>query len=332
MQWLAKICVKRPVFAAVLMLTIVVVGLAGYSQLGLDQFPNIDAPTVTITTRLEGSAPEEVESDITEKIEEAVSSVAGLDTLSSTSSEGISVVTAEFVLEKSGDVAAQEIRAQIDRILSDLPDGTANPEVQKLDPSSNPILYIAVRNHDPIVKATEIADKKIRRQLEGISGVGQVSAVGGRDRQINVWLDPKSLREYGLTATDVQIAIGKQNTSIPGGVVSSGPVDQTLRVQGRVGTPSEIGAIVVKRLDTRSLRVSDVGRVEDGAEDESTIATVNGQRALLLTVHKQSGENTVAVVGHGCLSGSDGLRGSVEGYGQAAVHLRLHLGGFAPWR
>jgi hydrophobic/amphiphilic exporter-1 (mainly G- bacteria), HAE1 family len=296
MQWLAKICVQRPVFAAVLMLTIVVVGLAGYSQLGLDQFPNIDAPTVTITTRLEGSAPEEVESDITEKIEEAVSSVAGLDTLSSTSSEGISVVTAEFVLEKSGDVAAQEIRAQLDRILSDLPDGTANPEVQKLDPSSNPILYIAVRNHDPIVKATEIADKKIRRLLEGISGVGQVSVVGGRDRQINVWLDPKSLREYGLTATDVQIAIGKQNTSIPGGVVSSGPVDQTLRVQGRVGTPSEIGAIVVKRLDTRSLRVSDVGRVEDGAEDESTIATVNGQRALLLTVHKQSGENTVAVV------------------------------------
>ena len=296
MQWLAQICVKRPVLAAVFMLAILVVGLAGYSQLGLEQLPNVDAAMVTITTTLTGAAPEEVESDITEKIEEAVSTIAGLDTLTSTSSEGVSVVSANFVLEKNGDVAAQEVRDQIDRILSDLPDGTKTPEVQKMDPASSPILYIALRSEKPLVEATEFADKKIRRQLEGISGVGQVKVVGGRQRQINVWLDPEALRSFGLTARDVQVAIASQNTSVPGGVISSGPVDQTLRVQGRVDSPAALAAIVVKQAGSRSLRVSDVARVEDGGEEESTIATLNGKRTLLLTVRKQSGENTVAVV------------------------------------
>ncbi|HEX2832465.1 MAG TPA: efflux RND transporter permease subunit [Thermoanaerobaculia bacterium] len=296
MQWLAEICVKRPVFAAVLMLTIVVVGLAGYSQLGLEQFPNIDAPTITITTNLEGAAPEEVESDITERIEQAVSTIAGLDTLSSTSSEGRSVVTAEFALEKNGDVAAQEVRDQVNRILSDLPEGTESPEIQKMDPAASPILYIAVRTSAPLVTATEFADKKIRRQLEGISGVGQVSVVGGRKRQINVWLDPEALRAYGLTAKDVQNAISSQNSSVPGGVVSSGPVDHTLRVQGRVGSVEELASIVVKQFGARSLHVSDLARVDDSGEEETTIATVNGERTLLLTVRKQAGENTVAVV------------------------------------
>lgn len=296
MQWLARICVKRPVFAAVLMLIIVVVGLAGYSQLGLDQFPNIDAPNVTITTTLEGAAPEEVESDITEKIEAAVSSIAGLDTLTSTSSEGISVVSASFSLDKNGDLATQEVRDQVNRILSDLPQGIRNPQVQKMDPSSSAIVTIALRSTQPLITATEYADKTIRRQLEGILGVGQVSVVGGRKRQLHVWLDPQALRAHGLSARDVQNAIASQNTSVPGGVVNAGPTDQTLRVQGRVESPAQLGAIVVKQLDGHPLQVSDLARVEDGGEQESTVATVNGERTLLLMVRKQSGENTVAVV------------------------------------
>jgi hydrophobic/amphiphilic exporter-1 (mainly G- bacteria), HAE1 family len=304
MQWLARICVKRPVFAAVLMLTIVVIGLAGYVQLGLDQLPDIDAPMVTITTTLVGATPEEVEREITEKIEQAVSTIAGLDTLTSTSSEGISIVSANFVLEKDGDVATQEVRDQVNRILAELPEGTQSPEIQKMDPDASPILYIAVRSDRPIVEATEFAEKTIRRQFEGIAGVGQVSVVGGCGRQINVWLDPEALRAFGLTARDVQRAIASQNIAVPGGVISSGPVDRTLRVQGRVESLAELGDIVVRQLDARSIRVSDVARVEDGGEEESTIATVNGERTLLLTVRKQSGENTVAVV--------DALRGRLE--------------------
>jgi HAE1 family hydrophobic/amphiphilic exporter-1 len=295
MQWLARICVKRPVFAAVLMLIIVVVGLAGYFQLGLDQFPSIDAPIVTITTTLEGAAPEEVESDITEKIEQGVSTIAGLDTLASTSSEGISVVSVTFSLDKNGDLATQEVRDQINRLLSDLPQGIRSPQVQKMDPSSSPIVTIALRSTQPLITTTEYADKTIRRQLEGIAGVGQVSVVGGSKRQLHVWLDPQALRAHGLTARDVQNAIATQNTSVPGGVVSAGPTDQTLRVQGRVESPAQLGEIVVKQLDDHPLRVSDLARVEDGGEEESTIATVNGERTLLLTVRKQSGENTVAV-------------------------------------
>jgi hydrophobe/amphiphile efflux-1 (HAE1) family protein len=296
MQWLARVCIKRPVFAAVLVLVILVVGLAGYTQLGLEQFPNVDAPMITVTTTLEGSAPEEMESDITEKIEEAVSTVAGLDTLTSTSSEGVSVVSANFVLEKSGDIAAQEVRDQVNRVLADLPEGTRSPEVQKLDPSSSPILYAALRTDRSLIEATELADKKIRRQIEGIPGVGQVQIVGGRKRQINVWLDPTALRSLGLTARDVQSAIASQNASVPGGVVRSGPREETLRVQGRVGSPAELAALVVRQADGRAIHVSDVARVEDGGEEQSTLATVNGQRTLLLTVRKQSGENTVAVV------------------------------------
>jgi hydrophobe/amphiphile efflux-1 (HAE1) family protein len=295
MQWLARICLKRPVFAAVLMLIIVVVGLAGYSQLGLDQFPNIDAPMVTVTTTLEGAAPEEVESDITEKIEQAVSTIAGLDTLSSTSSEGISIVMVTFSLDKNGDLATQEVRDQINRVLSDLPQGVRSPQVQKMDPASTPMMTIALRSTQPLIESTEFADKSIRRQLEGIAGVGQVSVVGGRKRQLHVWLDPQALRAHGLAARDVQNAIVSQNTTVPGGKVSAGPTDQTLRVQGRVDSPAQLGAIVVKQVDGHPLRVSDVARVEDGGEEESTIATVNGERSLLLTVRKQSGENTVAV-------------------------------------
>jgi hydrophobic/amphiphilic exporter-1 (mainly G- bacteria), HAE1 family len=296
MQWLAEICVKRPVFASVLMLAIVAIGAAGYLQLGLDQFPNIDAPMLTITTTLEGAAPEEVETEITEKIEDAISSVAGLNTLSSTSSEGISVVSAEFNLEKNIDVAAQEVRDQIDRVLSEVPEGTRTPEVQKMDPSASPVLYIAVRSDRPLLETTEFADKKVKRQFEGIDGVGEVRLVGGRRRQINVWADPEALRSYGLTAKDVQSAIVRQNASVPGGIVKSGPVDQTLRVKGRVESPSELAAITIKQVGGRPIRVEDVARVEDGAEEQSTIATVNGERTLLLTVRKQSGQNTVDVV------------------------------------
>jgi len=296
MQWLARICVKRPVFAAVLMLAIVVIGLAGYSQLGLDQMPNIDAPMVTITTRLEGAAPEEVESEITDKIEEAIGTIGGLDSLTSTSSEGISVVMASFVLEKNGDVAAQEVRDHIDRALAQLPEGTDNPEVQQMDPASSPILYIALRTAKPLVEATEFADKTVKRALQSIDGVGQASVVGGQERQINVWLDPEALRANGLTAADVQRAVASQNLTVPGGTLSTGPVDYTLRVRGRVGSVEELAAVVVRQSGAHPLRLSDVARVEDGGEETSTIATVNGEQALLLTVRKQIGANTVAVV------------------------------------
>jgi hydrophobe/amphiphile efflux-1 (HAE1) family protein len=296
MQWLARICVKRPVFAAVLILVVVVIGAAGYFQLGVDQFPNIDVPYVTVTTTLTGASPEEIETDITQKVEDAVSTISGLDTLQSTSTEGRSTVTMGFVLEKSSDVAAQEVRDKLNRIQADLPPDAETPKVEKMDPDAQPILYVAVRTDRTIVEATEVAEKKIARALQGIAGVGSVEVLGGQARQVNVWLDPVALAARGLTASDVQGAIQKQNVSTPGGSVEAGATSRTLRVQGRVKSPAALGQVVVKQADGAPVRLADVARVEDGQAELSTLATVNGERTLLLTIRKQSGANTVTVV------------------------------------
>src|SRR6266545_994922 len=240
MQWLANISVRRAVFASVLMLSIVVVGLAGYRTLGVDAFPKIDFPVVTVVTRLDGAAPEEIETQVTDKIEAAVNTIAGIDELRSISSEGVSQVFITFQLEKNIDVAAQDVRDHVSTALPGLPQDIDQPVIQKLDPDASPILYVSVGGPQPIRELTEVADKQIRRAIENIPGVGQVSIVGGRKRQLNAWLDTDALRGYGLTAADVQRAIASQNLAAPGGSVETGPRNRTLRVKGRVETPVEL--------------------------------------------------------------------------------------------
>jgi len=296
MQWLAQICVRRPVFASVLMLIIVVIGIAGYTKLGLDQFPNVDIPYVVVTTRLDGAAPEEVEADISDKIEGAVNTIAGIEELRSTSSQGVSIVTIGFSLDKDADVAAQDVRDKVDAILPELPKGIDPPIVSKIDLGAAPVLLIAVRSDKPIREMTEITDKKVRRQIEGISGVGQVNVIGGQSRQINVWLDPLALRAHGLTPADAQRAIAAQNLTTPGGSVETGPENLTLRVMGRVDSPESLGRVVLRESNGHAIRLKDVARVEDGSEEEMTYAQLDRERTVLLSVLKQSGQNTVAVV------------------------------------
>src|SRR5512145_690877 len=166
MQWLAQICVRRPIFATVLMLVIVVIGVVGFGKLGVDEFPSADFPYVTVTTRYEGAAPEEIETDVTDKIEGAVNTISGIETLSSSSYEGVSVVLIGFDLDKDPDVAAQEVRDKVDSVLADLPKGIDKPSIGKVDPDAAPIMYIAIRSNGTILEATEFAEKKVRRQLE----------------------------------------------------------------------------------------------------------------------------------------------------------------------
>src|SRR5512145_2753947 len=196
MQKLAEICVRRPVFATMLILTLMVLGVFSYNRLTIERFPRVEFPTITVTTRLPGAAPEEIETEITDKIEEAVNTISGIDELRSTSSEGVSLVVAQFLLEKDADVAAQEVRDRVNRTLPLLPRNIIQPTVEKFDPDSAPVLTIAVSANKPIRDITEYADKTLRRQLEGINGVGQVAVVGGRARQINIWLDAARLRAY----------------------------------------------------------------------------------------------------------------------------------------
>src|SRR5438045_7136250 len=186
MHKLAEICCQRPVFATVIILPLVVVGYFAYLQLGVDRFPKVDIPTITITTRLVGAAPEEIETDITDKIEEAVNTISGIDQLQSVSSEGTSQVIVSFELEKDIDVAAQEVRDKVNTILRDLPKDADPPIIQKIDPDAVPVIAIALNGPAPIRDITEYADKKLRRRLESINGGGQVLIVGGRPRQTNV--------------------------------------------------------------------------------------------------------------------------------------------------
>ena len=297
MQWLADVCVKRPVFATVLILVICVIGLFGYGKLGVDRFPKIDLPIITVTTRLPGAAPEDVETEITDKVEEAVNTISAIDELRSISAEGVSLVFITFLLEKDGDVGAQEVRDRLNTVIPDLPRGIDLPLVTKLDPDASPIFFIAIQAPGKEVREiTEVADKRVRRLLESISGVGRVAIVGGRKRQINVDIDPLKLRSQGLTAADVERTIASQNLTVPGGRLESGPEALTLRVHGRVTRAAEIADLVVKQVQGHPIHVGDVARVEDGAEETQSVAERNGEPTVLLTVRKQSGSNTVEVV------------------------------------
>ncbi|HEX4347421.1 MAG TPA: efflux RND transporter permease subunit, partial [Vicinamibacterales bacterium] len=296
MQWLARLCVRQPVLTWVLTMAILVVGIVGYGSLGLDQFPKIDFPTILITTRLDGSAPQEVESELTDKIEGVVNTISGIDELRSISSEGVSTVIVTFTLDKDVDVAAQEVRDHINNVLPDLPKNIDQPVVSKVDPDAAPILLVTLRGPGSTIRdLTEMADKKVRRQIESISGVGQVTIVGGRKRQINLWLDPPRLQASGLTAVDVERALAAQNLTVPGGAIETGPRRISLRVEGRVPDVAAIGRIIIRETGDHPTRVSDVARVDDGSEEDLTWASEDGVQSVVLSIRKQSGENTVAV-------------------------------------
>jgi len=296
MQWLAALCVRRPVFASVLILALTVIGAFGFTQLGIDQFPNVDFPTILVTTRLPGAAPEQVESEVTDQIEEAVNTISGIDTLTSTSSEGVSQVVVSFQLEKSADVATQEVRDRVNRILPLLPRTITQPTVEKRDPDAFPVLTVALTANAPLRDITEYADKVLRRQLESADGVGQVLVLGGRQRQINVWLDAGRLQAQNLTVNDVARALQAQNADVPGGRIDQGARSITMRTRGRVESPAQFGDIVVREVGGHAVQVRDVARVEDGMADAQTLASVNGVPTVLLQVRKQSGTNTVEIV------------------------------------
>src|SRR3954469_1651304 len=296
MQWLASISVRRPVFASVLILTLTVIGAFSFTRLGLDRFPKVDFPTVVVTTRLPGAAPEEVETEISDKIEEAVNTISGIDELRSTSSEGVSTVIISFLLEKDVDIAAQEVRDRVNRVIPLLPKTIDQPTVEKFDPDAAPVLTLAVSASKPIRDITEYADKTLRRQLESVDGVGQVLVVGGRQRQVNLWLDAARLQAYNLTVTDVSRALQAQNAEIPGGRIEAGAQALTLRTRGRVQSVQEFGDIVVRQQQGHPILLRDVATVEDGMADATTKANVNGVSTVLLTIRRQSGTNTVQVV------------------------------------
>lgn len=295
MQWLAEVCVKRPVFATMLILSLVVVGAFSFFSLGVDLFPKIDFPTLTVTVVNPGSSPQEIETEITEKIEEAVNTISGIDELRSSSIEGISQVFVQFLLDKDVEVAFNEVQQKVQNVIPNLPETAEQPTVQKLDTDAAPVLRIVVSAPTNIREVTEVAKNQIKERIESINGVGQVTIIGGRERQINVWVDPDKMRSYNITAGEINAALRIQNLEFPSGRLDEGQTETSVRTLGKVKTVEDFGRIIVANRGGYEVKVNDIGYVEDGAEELRSEARLNGQPAVTLIVAKQSGQNTVAV-------------------------------------
>ncbi len=293
---LPEICIRRPVFATMLVVSLVVLGLASLRTLGVDIYPKVDFPTVTVTTRLEGASPEEIESQITKRIEEAINTISGLDELRSTTIEGQSQIFASFVLEKDIETAANEVREKVSTVLRDFPPGTDPPVIERFDPDASPIMAIVVSGARMSREVTEIADKKIKRQLETIKDIGAVSLVGDRKREIQIYIDPDRLTAYNLSIQTVKDAIRKQNAEIPGGRLTWETREEGLRTLGRIEEASAFNDIIVADVKGAPVRVKDIGYAVDGEEEARTLSRLDGENAVSLLIRKQSGTNTVEVV------------------------------------
>lgn len=296
MQKLAEICVRRPVFATMLITTLVVLGIFSYNRLVIERFPRVEFPTIVISTILPGAGPQEIETEISDKIEQAVNTISGIEELRSVSSEGVSLVIVTFELERNLDSAAQDVRDKLNTALPLLPKTIDQPVVQKFDPDAAPIMTISLASNRSIREATEFADKVLRRQIESISGVGQVQIIGGRKRQVNVKLDGDKLRAYNLTVAQVSAALQAQNLEVPAGRIDQTQRFLTLRTLGRLADVASFNSIVVSNRGSYPVKISDLGYVEDGVEDELSAGRFNDTPALLLQIRRQSGTNTVDVV------------------------------------
>jgi hydrophobic/amphiphilic exporter-1 (mainly G- bacteria), HAE1 family len=296
MQKLAEICIKRPVFAAMIILALVVVGAASYFRLGVDRFPSFDLPSVSVRTTLPGGAPEEVESEVSQKIEEAVNTVEGIQELRSVSAQGTSIVFANFNLDRDIDVAAQDVRDRVATVIRDLPRDVDPPTVNKFNNDSAPVMTVALSANRSVRELTELADKVVKPQLERSTGVGEISIVGGLGRAINVWVDADRLAAYQIPIDTVRNAIVRQNADAPGGNVTSGIREQALRTMGRVADPKIFNDLVVASINGAPVHIRDIGNAEDGTKEQRSVARLNGVPTVTLEVRRQTGTNTVEVI------------------------------------
>ncbi|MHC1763697.1 MAG: efflux RND transporter permease subunit [Verrucomicrobiia bacterium] len=296
MQKLAEICIRRPVFATMIVMTLVVVGAAGYLNLGIDRFPSVDLPTVRIRTTLPGASPEEMESQVSQPIEEVVNTIEGINELRSINGMGSSFVVVTFNLDRDIDAATQDVRDRVSTVLRDLPRDTDPPIVAKADTDQSPILSLSLSGPRSQRELTEIADKIVKIQIERSPGVGEVSIAGGLERAINIWVDADRLAAYKLPITAVREAIDRQNANIPGGNVTGALREQTLRTMGRLTDAKQFDDLVIATRNGSPIRVRDIGWAEDGTKEQRSISRLNGVPNVTLNVVRQSGANTVAVI------------------------------------
>lgn len=296
MYWLADICVKRPVFALMLVTAFVVAGIVAFPQLGVDRFPNMDLPQIYVSTNYVGAAAAEVESEISSVIEDAVATVAGIDELRSISADGRSFVIVTVELDRDIDAAIQDVRDAVSGVVRQLPPGIDPPVIQKRDLDSSPIMTLAVSGPRSSRELFVLADRYVKNVIESSKGVGEVSIAGAADRAVQVDIDARRLAAHQLSILQVREALVRQNAEVPGGRVNEGQRERALRTLGRVANASEFPDLVVDTVGETAIRLSDLGTVTDGTKEVRTLARLNGRPAVVLTIQRQSGENTVAVI------------------------------------
>jgi HAE1 family hydrophobic/amphiphilic exporter-1 len=337
MQKLAEVCIKRPVFATMLIMAFVVVGAASWFKLGVDRFPAVDLPTVSVRVELPGASTEELETQVAQRLEEQINTIQGINELRSISGNGAAVVIVTFNLNRQIDVAAQDVRDKVAIAMRTLPREILPPIVSKFDNDQAPVVTIALSGDRSVRELTELADKTVRPLLERSSGVGEVRIVGGLLRAVNVWLDPDRLAAYQIPITNVRDAVVRQNADLPGGNVTAGLNESSLRTMGRIAEPRSFNDLVVATLSGVPIRVRDIGYAEDGTKEQRSAARLNGVPTVIMEVRRQSGENTVAVI-EGVKAKLVRLRGQVppdvklevirdqSRYIYAALHeINLHL-------
>jgi HAE1 family hydrophobic/amphiphilic exporter-1 len=298
-MFLSNLSIRQPVFATMMVVALVVVGIFSYSELKIDLFPNIDIPVISITTTYPGVAPETVETEVTKRIEEAVNPIGGIRHISSVTTEGISSVVVEFQLGKNINTALLEVQSKINGVRSLFPREVKEPVIQQIRFEELPILSIVVLSPTLDAKAlTTLAEKVLKRRLENISGVGQVRLVGAARREIQILLDRDKLKAYGLTYFDVAEALRRENLDIPAGKLDQGPRESLVRVAGRVREPRDFNSLIVMVRNGFPVTLRMLGRVEDGIEEQRSSSLLDGEPALGMQIQKQTGANTVEVADH----------------------------------
>jgi HAE1 family hydrophobic/amphiphilic exporter-1 len=292
---LADVSIERPVFATMMILALIVLGLFSYTKLNIDLFPDIDFPYVTVTTVLPGAGPQQMETDVTKKVEDAVNTIGGIDHITSISQEGASIVVIQFKLEVDGKQAAQEVREKISAARANLPTDIKDPVIQRIDPASQPIFVLTVSGNRTDKEITTYTKNVIKKRLENVPGVGEVDLVGGAEREIQIEVDASRLQAYNLSIQDVIQSVGAANLEIPAGNLIKGRQQLLVRTMGKYTDVSDFNNVIVATPGGKNVHLSDVARVTDGVVEQTSMARVNGQPAVGLNIMKQSGGNTVRV-------------------------------------
>lgn len=308
-MWFTRISINNPVLATMMMAALLVLGIFSYQRLSVDQFPDVTFPIVVVQTEYPGASPESVESDISRKIEESVNTINGINSLTSRSYEGVSVVIVEFKLTIDPAQATQDVREKVALVKAGFRKEIKEPKVTRFDPTDRPIYSISVSNDDAVKQRnmrdlTTVADQFVKKRLENVRGVGSVTLVGGVKREIQIYVKPGEMESLGIGVDQVIAAVRNENQELPAGAVRSLSSEKVVQVQGRIKNPADFGRIIVARRGTQPVFLSQVATIVDGQEEQESLALYNGRRTLAMDILKAQGQNTIEVI--------DGLQEAVS--------------------